>query len=91
MNDRRFAGADLSYQGLLPGSADDVASAAIIYRSFSRDLPRTSAETLTKLIYEFALFRWLSITPALQYVVRPSGDRTIRNALVLGTGLSVSF
>ena len=86
-----FIGAGLSYQGLLPGRGDDVASVAVISGLFSRDIPRASAETVLELNYEFALYRWFSITPVLQYVVRPSGDRTIRNALVLGSELSVSF
>ena len=86
-----FAGAGLSYQGLLPKRGDDIASVAVIYGSFSRDIPHASAETVIELNYEFALYRWLSITPALQYVIRPSGDRTIGNALVLGTEMSISF
>ena len=41
--------------------------------------------------YQITLNRWLSITPDIQYVIRPSGNSAIRNALVLGTQLVIIF
>jgi len=41
--------------------------------------------------YQINLKRWLSITPDIQYVIRPSGSSSIGNALVLGTQVAINF
>ena len=41
--------------------------------------------------YQIALTGWLSITPDIQYVIRPSGSSAIKNALVLGTQVAIVF
>ena len=86
-----FVGAGLSYKGLMPRRDNDIASAAVIYGSFSRYIPQTTAETVIEINYQITLNGWLSITPDLQYVVKPSGSSTIKNALVLGTQLAIVF
>jgi porin len=86
-----FVGAGSSYQGLMPRRANDIASAAVIYGSFSRYVPKTTAETVIEINYQITLNGWLSITPDLQYVIRPSGSSTIKNALVLGTQMEIVF
>jgi porin len=86
-----FVGGGLSYQGAIPRRADDVTSVGIIYGSFSRYIPRTTGETLIEVNYQITLNGWLSITPDLQYVIRPSGSSTIKNAFVLGTQMAIVF
>ena len=86
----RFGGG-LSYQGAIPGRDNDIASAGVIYGSFSRDIPSTTAETVIEANYQVTVKRWLSITPDLQYIIRPSGSSAIGNALVLGTQVAISF
>jgi porin len=86
-----FIGAGLSYQGLIPGRDDDIASAGFIYGTFSRYIPRTTAEAVIEANYQITLRRWLSITPDIQYVIRPNGSSAIGNALVLGTQLTINF
>jgi porin len=86
-----FVGAGLSYQGLLPGREDDIAAAGVIYGTFSRYIPRTTAETVVEANYQITLNRWLSITPDIQYVIKPSGSSAIKNALVLGTQVAIVF
>jgi porin len=86
-----FVGGGLSYQGLIPGRDNDIASAGAIYGTFSRYIPRTTAETLIEMNYQITLNPWLSITPDIQYVFRPSGSSAIKNALVLGTQMAVVF
>ena len=66
--------AGLSYQGLLPGRENDIASLGTIYGAFSRYIPRTTGETVIEVNYQFTFPRWLSIMPDLQYVIRPSGS-----------------
>lgn len=86
-----FVGAGLGYQGLIPGRDDDIASAGFIYGTFSRYIPRTTAETVIEANYQITIRRWLSITPDIQYVIRPNGSSAIGNALVLGTQLAINF
>ena len=86
-----FVGAGLSYQGLIPGRGNDIASAGVISGIFSRAIPRTTAETVIEANYQIALTRWLSITPDMQYVVRPSGSSAIGNAFVLGAEVAINF
>ena len=86
-----FVGGGLSYQGPIPGRDNDIASAEVICGSFSRYIPRTTAETVIEVNYQITLNRWLSITPDIQYVIRPSGSSAIKNALVLGTQVAVVF
>jgi porin len=86
-----FVGGGLSYQGAIPRRDDDIASAGVIYGSFSRYIPRTTAETVIEANYQVSLTSWLSITPDIQYVIRPSGSSAIKNALVLGTQVAIIF
>jgi carbohydrate-selective porin OprB len=41
--------------------------------------------------YQITVKRWLSITPDVQYIIRPSGSSAIGNALVLGTQVAITF
>ena len=86
-----FVGAGLSYQGLIPNRHNDIASAGVISGIFSHHIPRATAETVIEVNYQITFNRWLSITPDMQYVIRPSGSSTIKNALVLGTQVAIVF
>jgi porin len=86
-----LVGGGLSYQGLIPGRGGDIASLGAIHGRLSRELPGLSAETVIEANYQIALTGGISITPDLQYVVRPAGDRSIKNALLLGAQVTISF
>ena len=86
-----FVGGGVSYQGLIPGRDNDIASAGVTYGTFSRYIPRTTAETMIEANYQITLNRWLSLTPDMQYVIKPSGNSAIRNAFVLGTQVAINF
>ncbi len=86
-----FVGGGVSYQGLIPSRDNDIASAGVIYGTFSRYIPRTTAETVIEVNYQITFNRWLAITPDMQYVIRPSGRSAIRNAFVLGTQVAINF
>lgn len=86
-----FLGAGLSYQGLIPSRDNDIASAGVISGIFSHHIPRATAETVIEINYQITFNPWLAITPDMQYVIRPSGSSTIKNALVLGTQLAIVF
>jgi porin len=86
-----LVGGGLSYRGLIPGRGADIASLAAISGSFSRHVPRATAETVIEANYQIAVRGWLSITPDLQYVILPGGSSAVGNAFVLGTQVAISF
>lgn len=86
-----FIGGGLSYQGAIPRRDNDIASVGVIYGSFSHYIPRTTAETVIEANYQVTLTNWLSITPDLQYVIKPNGSSAIKNALVLGAQVQIVF
>jgi porin len=86
-----LAGAGLSYEGLFHSRPGDIASAGVISGAFSRFIPRTTAETAIEFNYQITFRKWFSITPDLQYVIRPAGSTAIGNALVLGAQTSIVF
>ena len=55
-------------------SCNSIASAGVIYGTFSRYIPRTTAETVIEVNYQITFNRWLAITPDMQYVIRPNPD-----------------
>ena len=86
-----LVGGGLSYRGLIRGRGDDIVSLGAISGSFSRHVPGATAETVIEANYQFGVTGWLSITPDLQYVIRPGGSGAIGNAFVLGTQVAVTF
>jgi porin len=86
-----FVGGGVSYQGLVPGRASDIASAGVIAGMFSHFIPQTTAETVLEANYQITVTRWLSVTPDLQYIIRPSGSSAISNAVILGVQLAMTL
>jgi porin len=84
--------AGLSCEGLIPRRrSGDIISVGVISGIFSRHIPRTTAETVIEMNYQITLRRWFSVTPDLQYVIRPSGTSSIGNAFVLGAQTTIVF
>ncbi len=81
----------LSYRGLVSARELDVASVGVVSGIISRHIPKASAETVLEANYQATLPFGFSITPDVQYVIRPSGSSRIKNALVLGLQLAASF
>ncbi len=68
----------LSYQGLIPGRGRDIASLGVVSGTFSRHIPDTSAETVIEVGYQATLPYGVSITPDVQYVIKPRGSSRTR-------------
>jgi carbohydrate-selective porin OprB len=81
----------LSYEGLIHQRSNDIVSVGVISGIFSRYIPRTTAETVIEMNYQITLKRWFSITPDLQYVIRPSGSSAVGNAFSLGAQTTIVF
>jgi hypothetical protein len=86
-----FVGGGVSYQGLVPGRGSDIAAVGVIAGIFSHVIPRTTAETVLEVNYQITVTRWLSVTPDLQYIIRPSGSSAISNAVVVGVQLAMTL
>jgi carbohydrate-selective porin OprB len=86
-----FVGAGVSYQGLIAGRDNDIVAVGGIHGIFSQHIPHTTAETVLEANYQITIYRWLSITPDMQYIIRPSGSSAISNAFVIGTQVAMNF
>jgi porin len=86
-----FVGGGVSYQGLIPGRDNDIAAAGGMDGRFSHAIPRTTAETVLEANDQITFNGWLSVSPDLQYIIRPSGSSAISNAFVLGVQLAMHF
>ncbi len=86
-----FAAAGAVYRGLVPGRDKDALAFAAYYGAFSRDLPGQSSEAVLELTYTLALTPWLTVQPDIQYVINPGGRSSVKNALVVGAQISITF
>jgi porin len=86
-----LVGCGLSYEGLIHSRSSDIASFGVISGILSRYIPRTTAETVIEANYQITLKRWFSITPDLQYVIRPGGSSTVGNGFSLGAQTAIVF
>lgn len=62
-----FVGGGWSYQGLIPGRENDIASVGAIYGTFSGYIPQTTGEAVIEANHQINLTPWLSTTPDFQY------------------------
>lgn len=94
-----YLGAGLVYTGALPGRPEDRLGLAIAvarfgqsWRGAQRSLGARWArsEINVELTYRFALTSWLALQPNAQYVVNPSGDPALRDALAIGLRFTLS-
>jgi porin len=94
-----YVGAGLVYTGALPGRPEDQLGLAIAVARFGeswRGAQRAlgarwaRSEINVELTYRFALTDWLALQPNAQYVVNPSGDPALRDALAIGLRFALS-
>ena len=50
-----------------------------------------TVETVLEAAYSFNLTSWLTITPDVQYIIRPSGVRSVDNAILAGVLVYLTF
>jgi porin len=70
---------------------DDVLAFGFANQFFSKSLPDQKVETVLEAAYSFNITTWLTITPDLQYIVSPSGMRSIDNAFLAGVLLYLTL
>jgi len=90
----------LIYQGLIPGRPEDKTALGFYSAWFSstlRGAQRSAGlhgqtnETDIEFNHQVQVNRWLYFRPNIQYVIKPNGLSSIRNALVLGVEAGVTF
>lgn len=95
-----FAGAGITYEGVIPGRDKDTALVGVMYGQFSRDLRRSQAgspkgqqdfEMVIEWGYIIEVTPWLHVQPDFQYIVKPGGTGDIPDALVLGAQIGVNL
>ncbi|MDX2142838.1 MAG: carbohydrate porin [Rhodospirillaceae bacterium] len=95
-----YAGAGLSYTGLLAGRPEDQIGLAVAHatngKTFRRvqtlaGAPVDKAETSIELTYRAPLTEWLTVQPDAQWVINPGTDPTLKNAFVVGLRFEIGF
>jgi len=82
------------YQGLLEGRDDDVLGVGFAQGIFSNKASATYTddyENVLELYYSAQVTPWLAVSPSIQYIANPGGDKTTSDAVVLGVRVQVSF
>ena len=82
------------YQGLLEGRDDDVVGVGFAQGIFSNSADTTYTddyERAVELYYSAQLAPWLNISPAVQYIANPGGNKTVSDAVVLGVRVQMAF
>jgi porin len=85
-----FAGAGLSYEGLIKGRNRDTLNAGWIYGKTSRYIPNASAAKLFEANYQWLASGYLTVTPDFQYIWNPNGTNKM-GAAVLGLQVNLTF
>ena len=83
--------AGLVYQGLPPNRNRDATAFCFVLGHFSPDLLGQGNEMVLELNHRFQMGPWVYITPDIQYVINPNGQRNIGDSLVLGVETSFNF
>jgi porin len=95
-----YVGAGLTAVGIIPGRDGDELGLALAYArngSHYMSLQRVqglavaSAEKTIELTYLMQLTKWLALQPDLQYIIHPSTDPTIPNALAFQLRFEIAF
>lgn len=82
------------YQGLIEGRHEDVLGAGFAQGIFSNSASATYTEdyeSVMELYYSARVTPWASISPSVQYVTNPGGDKTAADAIVLGVRAQIMF
>jgi len=89
-----FWSVGFQYQGLLDGRDDDVLGAGFAQGVFSDKAFTTYTddyEGVFELYYSAQVTPWLNISPSIQYIANPGGNKTTSDAVVLGVRAQMSF
>ncbi|OHC99487.1 MAG: hypothetical protein A2885_22910 [Sphingopyxis sp. RIFCSPHIGHO2_01_FULL_65_24] len=90
-----FASGGLKFSGWVPGRDKDefgiAFAAAFTSDSYRAATGAAASEMAVEVSYRAPIAPWLALQPSLHYIRRPSADRTIADALVIGLRAEASF
>ena len=89
-----FWSVGFQYQGLIEGRDDDVLALGFAKGVFSNKASTTYTddyESVFELYYSAALTPWLNISPSVQYIANPGGDKAVSDAVILGVRVQMTF
>ena len=84
-------GGGVVFAGVVPTRDDDSFGFAANLVGFTDEADFQGNELNLELFYQVHVTEYFSITPDLQYVVNPSGDDSLDDALALGLRLQLAF
>ena len=82
------------YQGLLEGRDKDVLGVGFAHGTFSKRASSTYTddhESALEVYYNARITPRLSLSPSIQYIGNPGGDKTVSDAVVLGLRAQMTF
>ena len=82
------------YQGILESRDEDIFGAGFAQGAFSNAASTTYTqdhESVLELYYNVRAAPWVNISPGIQYVANPGGDRTARDVVVLALRAQMIF
>ncbi|MGD8605888.1 MAG: carbohydrate porin [Myxococcales bacterium] len=88
---RYFWSGGMVWTGPLRRLPEDVLALGFATQFFSKGLPNQTVETVLEAAYSFNLTSWLTITPDVQYIIRPSGMCSVDNAMLAGVLIYLTF
>jgi porin len=89
-----FWSTGFQYQGLFEGRDNDVFGFGFAHGTFSDKASTTYTEdyeSAFEIYYNAQLMKWLTISPDLQYIINPGGNKDIPNATVVGVRVQMTF
>jgi len=89
-----FWSAGFQYQGLFENRDDDVLGLGFAQGIFSNRASSTYTddyENAFELYYSAAITPWFNISPSIQYVANPGGNKDVSDAVVLGVRAQIKF
>jgi porin len=90
----------LTYKGPIPKRTLDMLAVAFAYAHLSPGAQQTAiddqsgvagAEMALEVTYQAQIAKWLVLQPDLQVILNPGGNRDLRNAVVVGGQVSITF
>ncbi len=89
-----FFSVGCQYQGLLEGREDDVLAIGFAHGTFSDRASATFTsdyESALEIYYSAQITPWLAVSPNVQYIANPGGDRTVSDAVAFGVRAQMTF
>ena len=79
------------WTGPFPRSKEDVLALGFATQFFSNALVDQTVETVLEGAYSFNVTSWITITPDLQYIIKPNGMSSTDNAFLAGVLIYLTF